>query len=178
MEVVSLLKYHSPDNPEDYQCLMKILFAFLSPYPLVFDNSEPPGVKALQTDPSGHQQEWIQLHAPGLLLAFHSTFPEHLRGQTSNNHYVSTCISGGTASGPKQYRKSLHAVYVFYFCVQVLDLSHNNLKDFLLVLPALRELHLSGNKLLRLPAGWLFPNLQTLSIQVRTNHMSSLFLKR
>ncbi|XP_056882760.1 toll-like receptor 2 [Takifugu flavidus] len=49
--------------------------------------------------------------------------------------------------------------------LEVLDLSNNDLKDFVLVLPTLRELHLSGNKLLRLPPGWFFPNLNTLTIQ-------------
>ncbi|KAF1380924.1 hypothetical protein PFLUV_G00169120 [Perca fluviatilis] len=52
--------------------------------------------------------------------------------------------------------------------LEVLDLSNNDLKDFMLILPALRELHLSGNKLLKLPPGWLFPNLQTLTIQANT----------
>lgn len=60
------------------------------------------------------------------------------------------------------------------FFVQVLDLSHNNLKEFLLDLPSLRDLNLSGNKLLRLPAGWLLPNLETLSIQVKTDLNMSL----
>ncbi|XP_068426963.1 toll-like receptor 2 isoform X2 [Clinocottus analis] len=55
--------------------------------------------------------------------------------------------------------------------LEVLDLSYNDLKGFLLILPALRELHLSGNKLLRLPLGWLFPNLQTLTIQSNTLNM-------
>lgn len=55
--------------------------------------------------------------------------------------------------------------------LEVLDLSNNDLKNFMLVLPALRELHLSGNKLLRLPPGWLFPNLQTLTIQSNTLNM-------
>lgn len=63
---------------------------------------------------------------------------------------------------------------VCFFFVQVLDLSHNNLKEFLLVLPSLRYLNLSGNKLLRLPTGWLFPNLETLSIQVRTDRIMTL----
>uniref|UniRef100_H3CBQ9 Toll-like receptor 2 n=1 Tax=Tetraodon nigroviridis TaxID=99883 RepID=H3CBQ9_TETNG len=49
--------------------------------------------------------------------------------------------------------------------LEVLDLSHNDLRDLVLVLPALRELHLSGNKFLRLPAGCFFPSLHTLSIQ-------------
>lgn len=57
--------------------------------------------------------------------------------------------------------------------MQVLDLSNNDLKAFVLVLPRLRELHLSGNKLLRLPPGWLFPNLHTLTIQVRGEPTSS-----
>ncbi|TDG99376.1 hypothetical protein EPR50_G00193710 [Perca flavescens] len=52
--------------------------------------------------------------------------------------------------------------------LEVLDLSNNDLKDFILILPALRELHLSGNKLLKLPPGWLFPSLQTLTIQANT----------
>ncbi|XP_068569233.1 toll-like receptor 2 type-2 [Cebidichthys violaceus] len=55
--------------------------------------------------------------------------------------------------------------------LEVLDLSNNDLKGFILFLPALRELHLSGNKLLRLPPGWLFPNLQTLTIQSNTLNM-------
>uniref|UniRef100_A0A3Q3LVX9 Toll-like receptor 2 n=1 Tax=Mastacembelus armatus TaxID=205130 RepID=A0A3Q3LVX9_9TELE len=55
--------------------------------------------------------------------------------------------------------------------LEVLDLSNNDLKDFTLALPALRELHLSGNKLLRLPSGRLFPNLQTLIIQSNTLNM-------
>lgn len=54
-------------------------------------------------------------------------------------------------------------------CVQVLDLSNNDLRDLVLALPALRELHLSGNKLLRLPAGCFFPSLHTLTIQVRAS---------
>lgn len=52
------------------------------------------------------------------------------------------------------------------YSLQVLDLSNNNLKDFTLLLPVLRELYLSGNKFLRLPSGLSFPNLQTLTIQV------------
>nr|USC27890.1 toll-like receptor 2-1 [Sebastiscus marmoratus] len=55
--------------------------------------------------------------------------------------------------------------------LEVLDLSNNNLKGFMLVLPALRELHLSGNKLLSLPPGRLFPNLQTLTVQSNTLNM-------
>ncbi|XP_034532506.1 toll-like receptor 2 type-2 [Notolabrus celidotus] len=55
--------------------------------------------------------------------------------------------------------------------LEVLDLSNNDLKSFLLFLPALRELHLSGNKFLSLPHGWLFPNLQTLMIQSNTLNM-------
>lgn len=86
---------------------------------------------------------------------------------------VTTCLPSSLqvlpvdqSSGPGR-----HILIPFYaFFVQVLDLSHNNLKEFLLVLPSLRELNLSGNKLLRLPAGWLFPNLESLSIQVRTDH--------
>lgn len=49
--------------------------------------------------------------------------------------------------------------------LQVLDLSHNALQTFALLLPALTELHLNGNKLLRLPAGKLLPRLQTLAVQ-------------
>ncbi|XP_069580716.1 toll-like receptor 2 [Brachyistius frenatus] len=49
--------------------------------------------------------------------------------------------------------------------LEVLDLSNNYLEGFTLHLPVLRELHLSGNKFLRLPPGRLFPNLQTLAIQ-------------
>ncbi|XP_005754984.1 toll-like receptor 2 type-1, partial [Pundamilia nyererei] len=55
--------------------------------------------------------------------------------------------------------------------LEVLDLSNNNLKDFTLLLPVLRELYLSGNKFLRLPSGLSFPNLQTLTIQSNTLNM-------
>ncbi|XP_059210221.1 toll-like receptor 2 type-2 [Centropristis striata] len=55
--------------------------------------------------------------------------------------------------------------------LEVLDLSYNNLKSFILVLPVLKELHLSGNKILRLPPGLLFPNLQTLTMQSNTLNM-------
>ncbi|KAF0028941.1 hypothetical protein F2P81_018046 [Scophthalmus maximus] len=55
--------------------------------------------------------------------------------------------------------------------LEVLDLSSNDLKGFTVALPVLRELHLSGNKFLRLPAGSLFPNLQTLSAQSNTLNM-------
>ncbi|KAM7366627.1 hypothetical protein PAMP_016048 [Pampus punctatissimus] len=55
--------------------------------------------------------------------------------------------------------------------LEVLDLSNNDLKVFILALPALRELHLSGNKFLGLPNGRLFPNLQTLTIQSNTLNM-------
>ncbi|XP_067437011.1 toll-like receptor 2 [Thunnus thynnus] len=55
--------------------------------------------------------------------------------------------------------------------LEVLDLSNNDLKDFILRLPVLRELHLSGNKFLRLPQGSFFPNLQTLTIQSNTLNM-------
>lgn len=42
--------------------------------------------------------------------------------------------------------------------LEILDLGHNDLTAFHSVaLPALRELHLSGNKLMSLPPGWLFP---------------------
>ncbi|RVE60800.1 hypothetical protein OJAV_G00184990 [Oryzias javanicus] len=52
--------------------------------------------------------------------------------------------------------------------LEVLDLSNNDLKSFTVSLPLLRELHLSGNKFLRFPAGRLFPNLQTLTIRSNT----------
>ncbi|XP_024144571.1 toll-like receptor 2 [Oryzias melastigma] len=52
--------------------------------------------------------------------------------------------------------------------LEVLDLSNNNLKDFRVILPSLRELHLSGNKFLRFPDGRLFQNLQMLEIQSNT----------
>ncbi|XP_035531574.1 toll-like receptor 2 type-2 isoform X2 [Morone saxatilis] len=55
--------------------------------------------------------------------------------------------------------------------LEVLDLSNNDLKNFYVVLPALRELYLSGNKFLSLPSGELFPNLQTLKIQSNTLNM-------
>lgn len=55
--------------------------------------------------------------------------------------------------------------------LEVLDLSYNDLKSFILLLPSLKELHLSGNKFLSLPNGWLFPNLQTLAIQSNTLNM-------
>ncbi|KAM6909017.1 toll-like receptor 2 type-2 [Xenentodon cancila] len=52
--------------------------------------------------------------------------------------------------------------------LEVLDLSYNDLKDFKVPLPVLRELYLSGNKFLRLPSGHLLVNLQTLTIQSNT----------
>ncbi|XP_041635751.1 toll-like receptor 2 type-2 [Cheilinus undulatus] len=55
--------------------------------------------------------------------------------------------------------------------LEVLDLSNNDLKSFSLDLPVLRELYLSGNKILSLPNGQLFPNLQTLIIQSNTMNM-------
>ncbi|XP_071382268.1 toll-like receptor 2 [Centroberyx affinis] len=55
--------------------------------------------------------------------------------------------------------------------LEVLDLSNNDLNVFLLALPLLRELHLTGNKFLRLPPGWLFPSLQTLTIESNTLSM-------
>uniref|UniRef100_A0A4W6BLA2 Toll-like receptor 2 n=1 Tax=Lates calcarifer TaxID=8187 RepID=A0A4W6BLA2_LATCA len=55
--------------------------------------------------------------------------------------------------------------------LEVLDLSNNDLKDFTVALPSLRELHLSGNKFLRLPPGNLFLNLQALTIQSNTLNM-------
>ncbi|XP_056156024.1 toll-like receptor 2 [Lampris incognitus] len=57
--------------------------------------------------------------------------------------------------------------------LEVLDLSHNNLKAFpvALSLPALIELHLSGNKFLSLPAGGMFPSLHTLIMTSNTLNM-------
>lgn len=148
----------------------------------VFVHGEPAGSEALQTDPSGHQQERLQLHAPGLLLALHPAIPKYLQGSTYNHHLLSTGNSGGTESylwGSNVDTITTKIVWIKHFYlvlyhVKVLDLSNNDLNQFILLLPALRELHLSGNKFLRLPIGWLFPNLQTLTIQVRTNHISLL----
>uniref|UniRef100_A0A3P9NQG9 Toll-like receptor 2 n=2 Tax=Poecilia reticulata TaxID=8081 RepID=A0A3P9NQG9_POERE len=58
--------------------------------------------------------------------------------------------------------------------LEVLDLSYNDLKGFSLDLPLLRELYLSGNKFLGLPAGQHFPNLQTLTMQFNTLNMFGL----
>ncbi|XP_005810817.1 toll-like receptor 2 type-2 [Xiphophorus maculatus] len=58
--------------------------------------------------------------------------------------------------------------------LEVLDLSYNDLKGFSLDLPLLRELYLSGNKFLGLPAGQPFPNLQTLTMQFNTLNMFGL----
>ncbi|XP_021166235.2 toll-like receptor 2 isoform X1 [Fundulus heteroclitus] len=58
--------------------------------------------------------------------------------------------------------------------LEVLDLSYNDLKSFSRGLPLLRELYLSGNKFLRLPAGQSFPNLQTLTMQFNTLNVFSL----
>uniref|UniRef100_A0A4W5LBH9 TIR domain-containing protein n=1 Tax=Hucho hucho TaxID=62062 RepID=A0A4W5LBH9_9TELE len=56
--------------------------------------------------------------------------------------------------------------------LEILDLGHNDLTAFHSVaLPALRELHLSGNKLMHLPPGWLFPSLEVLLIQSNTLNM-------
>lgn len=55
--------------------------------------------------------------------------------------------------------------------LQVLDLSNNDLQTFPIALPVLRVLYLSGNKFLKLPPGWLFPNLQILTIQMNTLNM-------
>uniref|UniRef100_UPI003AAFFBD6 toll-like receptor 2 n=1 Tax=Centroberyx gerrardi TaxID=166262 RepID=UPI003AAFFBD6 len=55
--------------------------------------------------------------------------------------------------------------------LEVLDLSNNDLHAFPLALSALRELHLSGNKFLRLPPGPMFPSLQTLTIESNTLNM-------
>nr|WEW53051.1 toll-like receptor 2 [Platichthys stellatus] len=55
--------------------------------------------------------------------------------------------------------------------LEVLDLSNNDLQGFTVALPVLRELHLSGNKFLRLPPGGSFPNLQTLTVQSNTLNM-------
>lgn len=71
--------------------------------------------------------------------------------------------------------ESIYSIYVILTSLKVLDLSYNDLKEFVLAMPVLRELHLSGNKFLRLPAGWQFPNLQTLTIQVRKNVVYQIF---
>ncbi|KAL0970685.1 hypothetical protein UPYG_G00245690 [Umbra pygmaea] len=56
--------------------------------------------------------------------------------------------------------------------LEVLDLGHNDLTFFHNVaFPALRELHLFGNKLMRLPPGSLFPNLEILLIQSNSLNM-------
>lgn len=97
---------------------------------------------------------------------------------------MSTHNFGGTESGlcscnPKRSGTitAKHYCLVLYN-IQVLDLNNNNLKAFTLALPALRELHISGNKFLRLPSGRLFPNLETLTIQVRNNHISNLWFQK
>ncbi|MEQ2212474.1 hypothetical protein XENOCAPTIV_000129 [Xenoophorus captivus] len=64
--------------------------------------------------------------------------------------------------------ENIHSIYFIRTSLKVLDLSYNDLKEFVLTLPILRELHLSGNKFLRLPAGGHYPNLQTLTIQLNT----------
>uniref|UniRef100_A0A6Q2X8B2 Toll-like receptor 2 n=1 Tax=Esox lucius TaxID=8010 RepID=A0A6Q2X8B2_ESOLU len=56
--------------------------------------------------------------------------------------------------------------------LEVLDLGHNDLTFFHSVsLRALRELHLSGNKLMQLPPGWLLPSLEILLIQSNSLNM-------
>ncbi|XP_061566803.1 toll-like receptor 2 [Cololabis saira] len=57
--------------------------------------------------------------------------------------------------------------------LEVLDLSYNDLRDFTVLLPVLRELYLSGNKFLRLPSGNLLVNLRTLTIQSNTLNVFS-----
>ena len=57
-----------------------------------------------------------------------------------------------------------------HVCVEVLDLSHNDLTSLGVVLPRLRELLLSGNKMLALPSPWKTPNLELLV--VTTNALS------
>lgn len=69
----------------------------------------------------------------------------------------------------QQINSFINHFSLLLYPVQVLDLSNNDLKSFSLFLPALRELYLSGNKIQSLPSGWLLPNLQILTIQVRTN---------
>ncbi|XP_067089397.1 toll-like receptor 2 [Osmerus mordax] len=54
--------------------------------------------------------------------------------------------------------------------LEVLDLSHNDLTSLGVVLPRLRELLLSGNKMLALPSPWKTPNLELLV--VTTNALS------
>ncbi|XP_007670000.1 toll-like receptor 2 [Ornithorhynchus anatinus] len=48
--------------------------------------------------------------------------------------------------------------------LEILDVSNNNLKDFILNLPRLKELYLSKNKLKTLPEGRLYPNLLVMRI--------------
>ncbi|XP_038611297.1 toll-like receptor 2 [Tachyglossus aculeatus] len=48
--------------------------------------------------------------------------------------------------------------------LEILDVSNNNLKDFLLNLPWLKELYISKNKLKTLPEGTLYPNLLVMRI--------------
>ncbi|KAM4713887.1 LOW QUALITY PROTEIN: toll-like receptor 2 [Anableps anableps] len=70
--------------------------------------------------------------------------------------------------------EKIHSIYFILTSLKVLDLSYNDLKEFVLALPILRELHLSGNKFLRLPAGGQYPNLQTITIQSNTLNTFSL----
>lgn len=71
-------------------------------------------------------------------------------------------------TGPQSLDPKENWFHVTFHGFQVLDLSNNNLKDFRVILPSLRELHLSGNKFLRFPDGRLFQNLQMLEIQVQS----------
>lgn len=49
--------------------------------------------------------------------------------------------------------------------LEVLDVSHNNLKDFTLSLPHLQELYITNNKLIILPSVSLIPNVRVLIIR-------------
>lgn len=55
------------------------------------------------------------------------------------------------------------------FCLpkslHILDLSNNELSVFNITLPLLRELYISGNKIVSLPDGRLYPRLESISIQ-------------
>lgn len=147
----------------------------------VFVHHQPAAVQVPQVEPPGRQQEHLQLHAPGLLLALQPALPQPVLDQDLVHQPLSACSPGGTRSPPVHVAASVSPprgpAPQSSLCVQVLDLSNNNLRVFVLVLPALRELHLSGNKFLRLPAGGFFPNLRTLTIQVRASPAPWLLLR-
>lgn len=131
----------------------------------VFVHHKSAGGQVAQADPPGCEQERVQLHAPPLLLAPEPALPQHVQNQNPVHQPLPACGPGGTGSAPLGVLASW-TLSSRLPCVQVLDLSNNDLRDFVLVLPALTELHLSGNKFLRLPPGWFLPNLNTLTIQV------------